>query len=362
MLRLSSVVLGVLLLCVVLTLYLLRVGVAPATVTSRTPAPYRLLFLQGNRLLSVAAGSTTPVAVATLISNPGSQVEAVRISPRGHRLLLLGSVAGNGQAWLLTAPGTTPIPLPTPPARFAGSPWRYVDAVWSSPTAITLLLAGQKGQGMVEQFQPARERVPGRTVWLSLPAGSYAVSLGPTGDQVALVEAQPGSGSFAPQVAVRLHHIEGDHDTDTVALRYLGTASPAAIHWSPDGGTLVVQVPGQGLAIQKSSGKPVLSVSDAAPAVAFSTWGASLVYVAGSTGDWQLHVLNLHGNVEEHFMAPSARPPRWLAWTPDATAILYAVDATVWQIDAATGNATRLPFSLSGEPLRTVPADATFGV
>jgi hypothetical protein len=37
------------------------------------------------------------------------------------------------------------------------------------------------------------------------------------------------------------------------------------------------------------------------------------------------------------------------------------VDTTVWEINAATGNATRLPFALTGAPLRTVPASATFG-
>jgi hypothetical protein len=258
-------------------------------------------------------------------------------------------------------PGAAPVPLPTPPSRLAGGPWRYVDVTWSGRNGINLLLAGQKGRDLVERFQPAHARSVASTTWLPLPTWSHAVSLAPDGGQVALVEAQSGSGSFAPQVAVWLHHIDSDHDTDTIALRYLGTTSPAAIRWSPDGGTLVIQVPGQGLAIQKSSGRPVLSVSDGAPAVAFSNWGAILAYVSGSTGDWQVHVLNLHGNLEEHLNAPSAQPPRWLAWTPDARAILYAVDTTVWEINAATGDATRLPLVLTGTPLSTVPASATFG-
>jgi hypothetical protein len=288
-------------------------------------------------------------------------VDTVSISPGGHHLLLLSSTGGAGQAWLMANPGAAPVPLPTPPSRLAGGPWRYVDVTWSGRNGINLLLSGQNGHDLVERFQPAHARSAASTTWLALPGGSHAMSLAPAGDQVALVEAQPGSGSFAPQVAVRLYHIDSDHDTDTIALRYLGTASPAAIRWSPDGGTLVVQVPGQGLAIQKSSGKPVLSVSDGAPPVAFSEWGASLAYVSGSTGDWQVHVLNLHGNLEEHFDAPSAQAPRWLAWTPDARAILYVVDKTVWEINAATGHATRLPLVLTGTPLSTVPGSATFG-
>jgi hypothetical protein len=214
----------------------------------------------------------------------------------------------------------------------------------------------------VERFHLAQAGSAVRVTWLVLPANSNALSLAAAGDQVALAEAQPGAGSFAPQVAVRLHHIDSDHDADTIALRYLGATLPAAVHWSPDGGTVVIQVPGQGLAIQKSSGNPVLSVPGGAPAVAFSTWGASLAYVSGSTGHWQLHLLNLHGNVEAHFDAPSAQAPRWLAWTPDASAVLYAVDKTVWEIHVANGRATRLPFALDGVPLRTVPAASASGL
>jgi hypothetical protein len=191
--------------------------------------------------------------------------------------------------------------------------------------------------------------------WVPLDSdGARIASLSPTADQVALTEIRSGSGAFAPQAAIRLQHLEDKGGT--VALRYFGAQTPDAVLWSPDGGTLAISVPGQGLAIQKSSGRPVRQVPDGALPAAFSERGADLAYVSGTGDHWQIHVLNLHGEADHQFPAPGGARPQWLRWTPDAQVLLCLTNGALWQIEPVAGTPTRLHAAIVGEPLAVVSA------
>jgi hypothetical protein len=147
---------------------------------------------------------------------------------------------------------------------------------------------------------------------------------------------------------------------NSVALRYLGDAAPQSILWSSDGGTLAIQAPGVGLAIQKSSGRPVRDVADGSFPAAFSPLGAALAYVSGGGSSWQIHVLNLHGEIDSTLPPPASGAPTMLGWTPDARALLYGVGGTLWQVDAASGAATLLKGNVSGSLVGILPAAAPF--
>jgi hypothetical protein len=157
---------------------------------------------------------------------------------------------------------------------------------------------------------------------------------------------------------VRLSRVNGDHPT--VAFRYLGTTPPQAVLWSPDGGTLAIQVPGLGLEIRKSSGRAVRAVVDGALPAAFSPRGASLAFTSGSGKAWQIHVLNLHGEVDNTILPPSSGVPAILGWTPDARALIYGTGNSLWQVDPASGASTRLPMSVSGSLVGIVPVGSPF--
>jgi hypothetical protein len=337
--------------------YLLRIAVTQLVATPR-PAAYAVWYRDGAAVLAIGPTGTTS-QVPLPLAGVGT-VQSVSLAPDGRRTLLVADRDGVERAWLLATPSAPPLPLPLPPGGQGSIPWRYFGAAWTGPHSVVALLVadGQGGQqGLLARYTVAGTPPAAHATWLHPEiGGGRLASLSPAADQVALAEIRSGSGAFAPQVAVRLQHL--DDINSTVALRYLGAQMPDAVLWSPDGGTLAVSVPGQGLAIQKSSGRAVRQVPDGALPADFSERGADLAYVSGSGTHWQIHVLNLHGEADHQFPAPGGARPQWLRWTPDAQALLCLTNGTLWQIEPVAGTPTRLRAAIAGEPLAIVSAVA----
>lgn len=352
LLGLILLLLGAIAAAAVLTGYLLRTSVAPAIVVAR-PAPYGVWYRRGDTLL--LAG---PRGVAARRPLPVSSVGAVRsvsVAADSQRFLLIAGRPGAERPWLLIPPAA-PLALPLPPAGNHPTTWQVAGISWIGAHSLAVLLVGG-GSGrsgtVLARYAVAGTPVTVRATWQGLQtSGAQVASLAPAADQVALIQTRAGSAVFAPQVAVRLQHF-GDQ-RHSVALRYLSAAPPDAVLWSPDGGTLAFSVPGQGLAIQKSSGRPVREVPDGSIPAAFSERGADLAYVSGSGTTRQIHVLNLHGEADHQFPAPAGGRPRWLQWTPDAQALLCLVGNTLWQIEPGAGTATEIQGVLPGDPLAVV--------
>ncbi|MDB5059568.1 MAG: hypothetical protein JWO59_3040 [Chloroflexi bacterium] len=343
--------------CAVLfTMYLLRLDDSDGR-SAPPPAPYRVLVQHGSELWS--AGPTGQAQAVPLPSGMTSQ-QTLRLSPDGLKMLIIEPNAGGDQLLLHTAPGSAPANLSLPPKSLNPGPWHIVAATWIDTHNVAVLL---EGRGPSRGGVLAHYSIQGSTVvsptWLPLGSGiGQLAALSPDAQHVARLETKPASGAFAGQTIVRLSQISGDHPT--VAFRYLGEMPPEALLWSPDGGTLAIQVPGLGLEIRKSSGRPVREVVDGAVPAAFSPRGASLAFISGSGLFWQVHVLNLHGEIDSTLVPPSNGVPTLLGWTPDARALIYGTGNSLWQIDPASGASTRLPASVSGSLVGIVPAGAPF--
>jgi hypothetical protein len=97
-------------------------------------------------------------------------------------------------------------------------------------------------------------------------------------------------------------------------------------------------------------------VSDGSLPAAFSPRGAALAYVSGRARSWQIHVLNLHGEIDSMLVPPAPGTPTLLNWTPDARALLFGAGGSLWQIDPASGSAKRLSTTAGGSLVGIVPA------
>jgi hypothetical protein len=339
------------------TAYLLRAVEVAQPVAMPQPAPYRVWYRQGNAILAAGSDGQTHTVATLPVAQIGT-VQTLSVAPDGRRMLLIADQAGAEHAWLLVSPSGTPQSLPAPGIGRDHRSWRYLAAAWTGSHSVDALLTALEPGGtraQLARYTLADNPPVARVAWQPLQTGgAQVVSVSPTADQIALVGAQAGSGVFAPQVVVRLQHLQDARRT--VALRYLGAQTPAAVLWSPDGGTVAISVPGQGLAIQKSSGRSVRQVADGALPAAFSDRGADLAYISGNANHWQIHVLNLHGEADHQFAAPGSVRPQWLRWTPDARALLCMANGTLWQIEPGAGTPTKLPGTLAGDPLAIVPA------
>ena len=339
------------------TAYLVRSGVPTAAPSAPQTAPFGLLSLRDGQVWARNPDGTGR-RVSRLAPAFAARVRTAALSPDGRHLALITVDGAGERAWLLRDLAADPEPIPGPATPGAAT-GRYRALSWEGSAALGLLLeTGPDGHGAV---WAGRWSLPRReAVWRQLAAGARALSLSPADGQVALVATRPGGSAFAAQSVVLLQRpgeVRG-----TIAYRCLGACAAGTVAWSPDGGTVAIQTPGQGLEIRKSSGRAVLQVGDGRLPVAFSdARTALLAYLAGSRGAWTLHVLALHGELDRALPVPAATPPRWLGWSPDARALLYLTDEArpaLWQIAADTGSARRLPWEAPGEPLAAVPPGA----
>jgi hypothetical protein len=221
---------------------------------------------------------------------------------------------------------------------------------------VALWSAGTSPETNVVATYSVDEKAPHAEQWIRAQAAAgRAVALSPDGRQIARVEMLPPLNEYAGQVRVTLHQVSGAHVS--VALRYLGATAPSAVLWSSDSGTLAIEVPGQGLNIQKSSGRSVHQTSSGELPAAFSPKGAAIAYAGGSKS-MRIHVLNLHGEIENVLALPGSSPLQALGWTPDARALVCALGGSYYEVNPATGAAQRLPGALSGALVGAVPAQS----
>ncbi len=333
------------------TVYLLRYrqSAAPA---SPAPVPYLALVVQDSSVWTAGPG-VQPVARP----NPGvpGVWRLVRAAGDGSGLIVVSRQSGTDSLYLVRALDRPARKLAGPPRAYGVGPWRVADATWIGSTdIITLWSAGSSSERDLIATYSIDEARPHAEQWIRLQAAAgRAVSLSPDGRQIARIETLPGASGFAGQVQVRLRQVSGSRST--IALRYLGSTAPSAVLWSSDGGTLAIDVPGQGLSIQKSSGRAVHQTSSGSLPAAFSPRGAAIVYAGGSARSMRIHVLNLHGEVENVLAPPGHGSLQALVWTPDARAVVCETGGVIYQIDPATGAEQRLPGTVPGVLAGAVP-------
>lgn len=359
LLRLIALLLGALTAAALATTYLLRTAVVPVThiAAAPAPAPYRVLYLRGGQIWSVRPDGRQE-QVTHIPATIGGQVRRAVLAPDGQHLVLIAASGATERAWLLDGPDATPRPL-LDPGQSAGVGGRhYVDAVWPGSLRLTLLVS-QGTRSWLARYALTGPTPTRAAAWIALPdRGAQPLSLSPDGREVALALTQPGTGAFASQIAVRLLSVGGRHAS--TAYRYLGTAAPSAVAWAPDRGTVAIASAAEGLAVQKSSGRPVLEVTNGALPVAFSRGNAQLAYVAGQPGAWEIHVLALHSERDRTVISGLQTAPSSLYWTPDARALLYLTGASLWQADPSTGMAQLVAATVPGTPVQLVAAMGPF--
>jgi len=334
------------------TIYLLRFKQAAAP-ASPAPVPYRVLLVQGS-IVWTGGPSVQPARLPNA-GVPGLW-RSFQTAEDGSSLLVVSQVSGRDGLYLVRSFGRRAAQLQPPPRTYGPGPWRVAGTTWIGTTDVAALWSagGAQETNVVARYS-VDEAVPHVEQWLRAPpAAGRAVALSPDGSQIARVQALPAVNGFAGQVQVRLRQVSGARSS--VALRYLGSAVPSAVLWSSDGGTLAIEVPGQGLSIQKSSGRPVHQTSSGELPAAFSPKGAALAFAGGSKGSLRLHVLNLHGEVENVLASPGSGSLQALGWTPDARALVCVLGTTLYQVDPATGAAQKLPGTMPGILMGAVPA------
>jgi hypothetical protein len=354
LLGLLLLLLGTLAVAMVITVYLLRLSIVPKASVSLPPpppAPFRLLALRAGQLWSVGTDGRQQ-QVTRVPESISARVRRAVLSPDGSRAVLITGAGQTERAWLLSVPGATPQPLVDPGLASGTGPRRYLDVVWRNPQSPCLLVA-QHGRLWLARYALRGERSLRAASWTALTVHpGQALSLSPDGRQVALALLEPGTNGFGPQVIVRLQQIDGVHSS--VAYRYLGATLPGAVLWTPDDGTVAIQTAAQGLAMQKSSGRPVrLAPNGTLPAV-FSVGNAQFAYVAGRPGAWEIHILSLHGERDRSILSALRTPPSNLYWTPDARALLYTLGRALWQVNPTTGAVGLIAGDLQGTVLQAI--------
>jgi hypothetical protein len=306
----------------------------------------------------LAGLSAPPRRSAVLPAGIAARIDGLSLAPDGRRAVLV-STHGGFHGWLWPAPDSMARPLPLPPASVGPGPWRYIALSWRDGQVPNVLLAAgstSAPRAVVGSFAIGATS-PISATWTSLGVlDGQLLSLAPQANQIALLETQPAAADFAAQSAVRLQRLDGTQST--VAWHAVGARPPAALLWSPDGGTLAVI--DHGVAIQKSSGRAVRLVPDGTLPVSFSQDSTDVAYLSGTAGAWQIHVLRLHGEYDLPFVAPDQQTPRWLGWTPDGRALIYVSGTTAWQIAPDTGVATRLAGDINGQVAGVAPLGAPF--
>lgn len=335
---LVALLIGVLGLTAAFTSYLFRTISRPALLlpAAPPPRPFGVALIRGTDLLVQEDGRSR--FLATLPQPVVSGLSATAPSADGSHLLIVSATGRGDRLWMLSLPAGGVHAVALPPTPSGG--WRYVSSRWTSGGRATVILARGARAGaalVVARIDPAG--LPqALSPWVAPSDGRTGpfrvASLSRDGGQVALVERLTGGGGFQPQVIVKLQHLSTLRAS--IAYRYLGDALPSAVLWSPDDGTVAIAAPGVGLAIRKASGRPVRLVSDGALPGAFSAGIARFCYLTGSaTSQWQFHVLDLHSEVDNLAGAVLQGRPDWVAWTPDARAILYTLGGRLWQLDLA---------------------------
>ena len=246
--------------------------------------------------------------VTKLPAEVAAQLRAAEVAPDGR--LLLVTVSGGAEHWLLDRPAAVPQPLPAPPQQYGKGRWTFLSAVWPAPRQVVLLY-GNSGRGLAERLgDPSAGADP--TWTLIDPGKARLLSLSPDGRQAVLAARRVGSSGFAPQVAVRLQHLFSPRMT--TALSHLGVRLPVAALWSPDGGTLAISVR-IGAWLSRSRAGALCcwrrTVSFRRPSASTALAGLS----GGACGRLEIHVLALHGEADHAFPAPDGGSPLWLGWT-----------------------------------------------
>jgi hypothetical protein len=357
LLRLIVLLLGTLAVAALFTAYLLRNSVVPATRITMppAPAPYRLLYLRAGQLWSISPGGRQR-QVTHVPAMIAARLGSAAVAPDGRHIVLIDGGAVQ-HAWLLADPGATPRPLLDPLSSATAANRRYMGVVWTGPRQVSLLLA-QHDRFWLARYTLAGSGMARQVAWIAVPPQwGQALSLSPDGRQIAMVRARVGDTAFARQVAVRLQSVDGRHAS--TAYQYLGAGTPGAVLWSPDQGTVVIAAM-QGLAIQKSSGRPVrLAVNGTLPAT-FSVVNAQLAYIAGHPGQWEIHILALHHEFDRVVVTGIQTAPSSLYWTPDARALLYVDGGALWQADPGTGMTQLVAGAVPGTPVQLIAATGAF--
>jgi hypothetical protein len=351
-LNLAALLLVALAVAAVATVYLLRYEQSSTGVSS-TPVPYRVLVVRGSQVWS--AGPGVQPRLLPNLGVPGIW-RGFAAAGDGSGLLVVSKVSDGDGIFLARAFGRPALRLPAPPHSYGAGPWRVTNTAWVGSTDVVVLWSEVEAHGadVVARYS-VDGAIPHAEQWIRAPsAAGQAVALSPDGLQLARIETLPAAKGFAGQVQVRLRQVTGTHSS--VALQYLGSTTPSAVLWSFDGGTLAIEVPGQGLSIQKSSGRAVHQTSSGELPAAFSPKGAALAYVGGGTSTPRIHVLNLHGEVENVMSSPASGTPQSLGWTPDARALVCTIGGVLYQIDPTNGASQKLPGVLPGTFVGTIPA------
>ena len=306
------------------------------------PGPFVVALIRGPNLFVQEGGRSR--RLATLPRPVVSGLSATAPSADGSHLLIVSATGRGDRLWMLSIPAGEVRAVATPPALSGG--WRYLASRWTSRGRVAVILArgAHAGAALAVAQIDSAGLLKALSPWVPPSDGrtgpSRVASLSSDGGQVALVERLTGGGGFQPQVIVKLQHLSTLRAS--VAARYLGDALPSAVLWSPDDGTVAIAAPGAGLFIQKASGRPVRLVPHGSLPGAFSGGIARFCYLAGTTSNWQFHVLDLHSESDNLAGATLRGKPDWVAWTPDGQAILYTLGGRLWQLDPGAGVARPL--------------------
>jgi hypothetical protein len=349
-LNLAALLLIAVVIAILATVYLLRYEQSSAP-ASPAPTPYRALVVSGSQIW--LAGPGVQPRLLPGLGVPGDW-QGFEAAEDGSGLLVASKVSGQEAVFLARAFGRSAVRLATPSKSYGAGPWRVTNMAWVGSSDVVVLWSG--GEDVVAWYS-VDGAAPHAEQWIRAPAASgRALALSPDGLQVARIETLPPAKGFAGQVQVRLRQVIGR--LSSVALQYLGSKVPSAVLWSSDGGTLAFEIPGQGLSIQKSSGRAVHQTSGGDLPAAFSPKGAAIAYVVGAKSSLRIHVLNLHGEVENVLALPAPGAVQALRWTPDARALVCTLGNVIYQIDPTTGSSQKLPGTVSGTLVGTIPASS----
>lgn len=348
------VLLGAMACAAVLTAYLLRIAPGTGRGVALTTS-YRILILRDGQIWALGHQGRER-QITTLPPTVAGSVNGAQISPDGTQILLVGASAAGHQYWVLSAPGGTPQALPDPPVSDGSGTGQFGNATWADERTLAVVFTQQGRAWLVRYTVDERQPLRVATTVALHAAANQVISLSPDGEQIAVVRLRAARGDFAPQAAIRLQHVESR--SGRIAYRYLGRSEPEAFLWSADNGTIAIAIPGQGLAIEKSSGRTVRLVSDGSALAAFSRRTAQLVYISGMEGAWQIHVLALHTEADRQVGTTRDRPT-WITWAPDEQSVIYTNRTGLHALQITTGDEQLQPLAL-GTVVGAVAAGSVF--
>ena len=355
LLQLASLLAAAIVAAILLTAYLLRLDRSGGQ-AGIAPAPYRVLVQSGSTLWSIGPDDMPKNVVANL---PQSGHITLRVARDGSRMIGIDTEQRETRVWLWLAAAGPPRLLSGPPPSLGAGPWNLVEATWSGSRTFAVLLrhGGPGATAILGQFKlKSSAAVAG--IWSSLAAPHRnPISISPDGSQIAGAEIRPRVMALQARSRCGWRGCRAGRirwRSATLAMRrhnrFSGRPTEERWRFRRQRGARHPEVEWQARA--RCSGWQL-------PA-AFSPLGAALAYVSGGGSSWQIHVLNLHGEIDNTLPPPAIGAPTMLGWTPDARALLYGVGGALWQVDAASAAATLLKGGVSGSLVGILPAAAPF--